>query len=406
MTVAVIGAGAAGLFAAGLLAQKGSTVLLFEKNSRAGRKLNITGKGRCNVTNDCSPSELMANTVSNPKFLYSAYNAFSPADTKAFFESLGVPLKTERGRRVFPESDRATDITDALVRFCADNGVKFIYNEVVDIEKNEKFHICTKTGSFSSDKIVITCGGISYPSTGSTGDGYAFARKLGHSIKEPALSLVPLRCGEALCNECEGLTLKNVRLTVKHRESGKKVFSEMGELLFTSNGISGPLALSASAYMRGDKKDYALSIDLKPALDHETLDKRLLSDFSQNINKDYKNSLSALLPSKLIAPFVKLSQIDQDKKVNSITAKERHRISELLKHLPLTVTGTGSAHEAVITQGGVSTAEIDPKTMMSKIVPDVYFAGEVIDVDALTGGYNLQIAFSTAYVAAKAASKE
>lgn len=406
MNIAVIGAGAAGLFAAGMLAREGARVTLFEKNQRPGRKLNITGKGRCNVTNAATLHELMANVVSNPKFLYSAFSAFSPSDTMEFFESRGVPVKVERGRRVFPRSDKAMDITDALVAFCKEGGVRLVTEPVVDIEKTEKFHIITKTGSFSSDKIIIATGGITYPSTGSTGDGYNFAKSFGHRVISPRPSLVPLVCGDGICPECEGLTLKNVRLTVCRKDTGKKIYKEMGEMLFTSRGVSGPLVLSASAYMKDGFSEYGLEIDLKPALDDATLDKRLLSDFSENKNKSFKNSLDGLLPSKLIAPFIRLTGIDPDKKVNAVNAGERKRVLDLMKHLPLDVTGSGSVNEAVITSGGVDTAQIDPKTMMSRLVKDLYFAGEIIDVDALTGGYNLQIAFSTAYLAAISAVKE
>lgn len=401
MRLAVIGGGAAGLVAAGFAAKLGADVDLYEKNDRCGVKLRITGKGRCNLTNNCTREEFFDNVVSNPKFLYSAYSAFDPQAVMAFFESLGVPLKTERGRRVFPVSDKASDIADALIGFCRENGVRTVRKNVRKIIKNETFSVVCSDRAEKYDKVIVCTGGVSYPKTGSTGDGYAFAKAFGHTVIPPAPSLVPLWCEEPLCAECEGLSLKNVTLTVTEGENGKTVYKEQGEMLFTKNGVSGPLVLSASAHMKDTAPGkYTLHIDLKPALDEKTLDSRILSDFSDNINKNFSNSLSALLPSKLIAPFIVRTGVDPYKKVNAVTAAERKTVVKTLKDLTLTVKSYAPLSEAVITRGGVSTKEIDPKTMQSKIVPGLYFAGEVIDVDAYTGGYNLQIAFCTAYAAA------
>lgn len=401
MRVAVIGGGAAGLIAAGFAAKLGADVDLYEKNDRCGVKLRITGKGRCNLTNNCTREEFFDNVVSNPKFLYSSFSAFDPQAVMSFFESLGVPLKTERGRRVFPVSDRAADIAEALTAFCRRNGVKTVRKNVKKITKSEAFSVICSDRSEKYDKVVICTGGLSYPKTGSTGDGYAFAKAFGHTVVPPAPSLVPLVCKDALCAGCEGLSLRNVALAVTDDTDGKTVYKEQGEMLFTKNGVSGPLVLSASAHMENAaSRKYTLHIDLKPALDEKTLDQRILSDFSGNINKNFSNSLSGLLPSKLIAPFIERTGIDPYKKVNAVTAAERKTVVRLLKDLTLEVTSYAPIAEAVITRGGVCTKEIDPKTMQSKLVPGLYFAGEVIDVDAYTGGYNLQIAFCTACAAA------
>ena len=400
MRIAVIGGGAAGLTAAGTAALHGADVTCFEKNDRFGVKLRITGKGRCNVTNNCTRQEFFDNVVSNPRFLYSAYSRCDSSAVMAFFEGLGVPLKTERGNRVFPVSDKASDIIDALIKYCSDNGVKARHEKVLKITKNGDFHITTQRSEYVFDRVIIATGGLSYPKTGSDGDGYKFAGSLGHTVTELSPSLVPLICFDDLCGKCQGLSLKNVRLSVIDTASEKTVYSEQGEMLFTENGVSGPLVLSASAHMKNSEPGrYKLYIDLKPALDSQTLDKRLLRDFSENKNKDLINAFSALLPSKLIAPFVALSEIPPDKKVNSVTVKERARIAELLKRLPLTVKSKAPISEAVITRGGVDTKQIDPKTMQSKLIPGLYFAGEIIDCDAYTGGFNLQIAFCTGYAA-------
>ena len=406
MKTAVIGGGAAGLIAAGVAAQNGADVVLFEKNERYGAKLRITGKGRCNVTNNCEKEAFFDNVVSNPRFLYSAYSKFDCSAVMSFFESLSVPLKTERGNRVFPVSDKASDIADALIGFCRVNGVKMTNEKVCDVKKSDRFEIKTSRKEYVFDRVIIAAGGLSYPRTGSTGDGYAFAKSLGHNVTELSASLVPLICCDDICGKCQGLSLKNVNLTVIDSKTGKTVYEEQGEMLFTDSGVSGPLVLSASAHMNETEPDrYKLFIDLKPALDIKTLDKRLLRDFSENKNKDIINAFSALLPSKLIAPFVELTGIPHDKKVNSVTAAERERIAKLLKRLPLTVKSKAPIAEAVITRGGVDTKQIDPKTMQSKLIPGLFFAGEVIDCDAYTGGFNLQIAFCTGYTAGLSAAQ-
>ena len=403
MKIAVIGGGAAGLFAAGVASHRGADVTVFEKNDRPGVKLRITGKGRCNVTNDCDRDRFFDSVVSNPRFLYSAYSALTPQDVMAFFERLGVPLKTERGGRVFPVSDKASDIVDALVRYCG--AVTFRHEKVLGIRKEDEFEVKTSKGVYRFDRVIIATGGLSYPRTGSDGDGYGFAAAFGHRIIGTSPSLVPLICEEDLCPRCQGLTLKNVTLSALDTSKNKTVFSELGEMLFTDKGVSGPLVLSASAHMKDiTPGKYALYIDLKPALDEQTLDRRILRDFSEQKNKNLINSLHDLLPSKLIAPFVELTGIDPDKKVNSVTVSDRRKILELLKKLPLTVVSAAPVAEAIITRGGVDTRQIDSKTMQSKLVPGLYFAGEVIDCDAYTGGFNLQIAFSTANAAAVAAS--
>ncbi len=405
MRIAVVGGGAAGLMAAGTAASNGADVTLFERNERLGVKLRITGKGRCNVTNNCTREEFFDNVVSNPRFLYSAYSGFSCQDTMTFFESLGVPLKTERGNRVFPVSDKASDIAEALIRFCSGAGVKVIHERVKSVSHIGSFTVKTDVKEYGFDRVIIATGGLSYPRTGSTGDGYKFARSTSHTVTETSPSLVPLVCRDALCPLCQGLSLKNVNLSVYDTEKDRTVFSEQGEMLFTDNGVSGPLILSASAHMKDiTPGKYKLYIDLKPALDRQTLDKRLLRDFAENRNRDLINSFSALLPSKLIPAFVELTGIPKNKKVNSVTAAERAVILENLKKLTLSVVSAAPVAEAVVTRGGVDTKEIWPGTMQSKILPGLYFAGEIIDCDAYTGGFNLQIAFCTGYAAGYHAS--
>ncbi len=402
--VAVIGGGASGMLAAGMCAENGAEVTLFEKNEKFGRKLGITGKGRCNVCNDCTREEFFESVVTNPKFLMSAYSAFPSSAVKEFFESHGVELKTERGNRVFPVSDRAGDIVFALVRFCDRSGVKKIRSEILSVEKKDgKFELISRIGTHLFDRVIIATGGVSYRSTGSTGDGYVFAKNFGHTVVPPTPSLVPLICREKYCSDLMGLSLKNVKLTVKRGD--RTVFSEQGEMLFTHFGVSGPLVLSASAHMRPMQPDlYKLYIDLKPALSEQELDSRLLSDFSENLNRNFANSLGKLLPSKMIPTAVKLSKIPPEQKVNSVNKSQRRALLELLKAFPLTVKDFADINEAIITSGGVNVKEINPKTMESKLCPGLYFAGEVIDCDAYTGGFNLQIAFSTAACAANAAS--
>ena len=394
--VVVIGGGPAGMIAAGRAASFGKRVWLVEKNEKLGKKLFITGKGRCNVTNYVDNAALMKNVVSNPRFLYSAFNSFDSESLISFFESLGVPLKTERGGRVFPASDKSGDIIDALKLYMKQGGVKVKLNTLVKNLSVAKdgFKI---DGMFECKSVIIATGGLSYPSTGSTGDGYRFAENLGHTITPVSPSLVPLKTAESWVQDLEGLSLKNVRL----RTDG---FNELGEMMFTSDGITGPLTLSASAFVC-DKLDSPKEffIDLKPGLDIDTLDARILRDFSDCQNKDFENALGKLFPGRLISTIVKLSEIEPSKKVNTITKAERQRLVRLIKALPLTVVATNGFKEAVITKGGVNVKEINPSNLMSKKSPGVFFAGEMLDVDALTGGYNLQIAFSTGYLAGSSA---
>lgn len=404
--VIIIGGGAAGLTAAGFSAKRGLNTLVIEKNSRPARKVLITGKGRCNVTNNCDVQTLISSVTKNNRFLYSAFYGFNSADTMELFESLGVPLKTERGNRVFPVSDRAVDIVDALCRFA--KGAKIINASASDliIENGSAKGVKTDVGDFFGKNVLVAAGGLSYPLTGSTGDGYKIAKKAGHKIVAPTPSLVPVETEESFCKKAMGLSLKNVRVDVEDTAKGKTVFSENGEMLFTHFGLSGPLILSGSAHMRPFEKDrFKIHIDLKPALDKKKLEKRIERDFSENLNRDFANSLSALLPRKLVPIVVELSNIPADKKVNQITSAERNGLAELLKDLTLTVKKLRPIEEAIITSGGVDVKEIDPKTMQSKLCKGLFFAGEVLDVDAYTGGFNLQIAFSTAVRAAEGLEK-
>lgn len=400
--VIVIGGGPAGMFAAGLSAKRGNKVTIFEKNEKFGKKLFITGKGRCNLTNASDPENLIANTVGNPYFLYSAFYSFTSQDTIEFFEKeLSVPIKVERGNRAFPQSDKSGDIVRALTGYVKKNGVKIMLNTTVTkiIKENGAVKAVRANGKeYSCDSVIIATGGLSYPVTGSTGDGYKFANTLGHSVTKCYPSLVPLKVKEKWVSELMGLSLKNV--TLKAVVDKKEVYSDFGEMLFTHYGISGPLVLSASRCLndKTDKKP-KIYIDLKPALDNKELDNRILRDFKKYNNKDFKNALGDLLPQKMIPVVIKLSGIDEYKKVNSITKEERARLLGIIKNLELTVIDTTGYNEAVVTSGGVNVDEIDPSTMESKIVKGLYFAGEVIDCDAFTGGYNLQIAFSTAYLA-------
>lgn len=406
-TVVVIGGGAAGLMAAGKAQQDNTQVLLFERNAKVGRKLYITGKGRCNVCNDCDEQTVMANVPCNPRFLYSALHAFAPAQVKAFFEQVGVPLKTERGNRVFPVSDKAADIIDALLHFVRRAGVKILHETVEAVEERDGriYGVRTKTQFYPADRVIIATGGASYPATGSTGDGYRFAEELGHTIVPARPSLVPLVEEGDTCRKMMGLSLKNVQLRVLEGE--KIAYQDFGEMLFTHFGVSGPLVLSASAHMRhfGSKK-YRLEIDLKPALDAHKLDQRLLSDFEKYKNNDFSNALGDLLPRKMIPIIVHLSGIDPRCKVHSVTKEQRHALRNLLKAFPITISGARPIAEAIITTGGVSVREVSPKTMESKKVNGLYFAGEVLDVDAYTGGFNLQIAWSTGFLAGASAVRD
>ena len=408
--IAVIGGGAAGMLAAGYAANLGASVTLFERNTLLGKKLGITGKGRCNVTNNCTPEEFIKNITANGKFLYSAINRFSSADTMAFFEGLGVPLKTERGNRVFPVSDNAVDIVLALKKFCLQNGVRIVTERVTDWIKNEDALIgvvTEKQRHLGFDAFILCTGGVSYPVTGSTGDGYTLAQSVGHTIKPPVPSLVGLTSDSEICAASMGLALKNVAVSVTDTVKKKVIYKDFGEMLFCHFGVSGPMILSASAHLRPmERHRYQLAIDLKPALDMQTLDKRLLSDFEKNKNRNFINAFDALLPAKLREPFIKLTGIAPDKKINTITAEERRRVASLIKALPVSVTGFRPITEAIVTSGGVSVKEIEPQTMRSKKCPNLYFAGEVMDLDAYTGGFNLQIAFATAHAAATAVTSD
>ena len=405
--VIVIGGGAAGLFAAISAAENGADVLLLEKNDRCGKKLRITGKGRCNVTNDCTTEEFLQNVPSNPRFLYGALNCLSTQDVKDFFEGEGVPLKTERGKRVFPVSDKAEDIVSALVNACRDRGVKIINEKVLSlIIEDEKIKgVKTHSGERYADAVIICTGGRSYSRTGSDGDGYEFARSAGHTVTPLLPSLVPIVCAGKLCPSLQGLSLKNVSLSIIDKNKQKEVYSDFGEMMFTHFGITGPMVLSASAHIPDISSGrYEARINLKPALDEKTLDARVLSDFSKYANKDLINALDDLLPQKLIPVVISLSGIDERKKVNSITREERKALTDVIRSIRLSLVGFRSLEEAIITKGGVSVKEIDPKTMESKKCKGLYLAGEVIDVDAYTGGFNLQIAFSTGKLAGRSAA--
>lgn len=399
--VIIIGAGAAGLMAAGSI--RSSRITVFDGNEKAGKKIYITGKGRCNVTNNCSPRDFLDSVVRGSKFVYSSINGFTPNDTMQMLESNGVEVKTERGNRVFPSSDKSSDVIKALYNRALNNGAQIKFNERVNsvVKNGDTFTVETTYGKYACDSLIIATGGKSYPSTGSTGDGYEFAKVLGHKIIRPVPSLTSFVLKQDV-SDLSGLTLKNVEVTAK---SGGKTYYEFGELLFTHNGISGPTVLRLSALLNRASMPFEVSIDLKPALSDETLDKRILSDFSKNANKQLKNSLGELLPKSLIPVIIARSKIDGEEKINIITKAQRHSLLCAIKSLTYTVTSLGSFNEAVVTSGGVDCNEVNPKTMESKLVSGLYFAGEVLDIDALTGGFNLQLAFSTAYAAAKAISK-
>ncbi len=409
--VAVIGGGAAGMAAAAFAAYAGAEVVLYEKNGagKLGWKLSITGKGRCNITNDCTRDEFLENIPRNPRFLYAAYSAFPPSRVIEHFEYLGVPTKVERGRRVFPDSDRAKDIVDALVRDLEYSGVSVTGGAVKAVTKENgvfTVHMTHAEKPRDFDRVILATGGLSYPRTGSTGDGYGFARSLGHHPTATAPSLVPIVCPGRLCPSMQGLSLKNTALTVVEKSSGRKVYEDFGEMMFTHFGVTGPMALSASARLDKITPDrYEIHLDLKPALDEPTLDARLLSDFSKYKNRDLANALGDLLPSKMIAPFIEMTGIPHDTKVHSITKEMRRKLVETFKCFRIPVSGLRPISEAIITRGGIPTDEIDPRTMQSKICEGLYFAGEIIDIDGYTGGYNLQIAWSTAFLAGNAAAK-
>ncbi|MDU7337457.1 MAG: NAD(P)/FAD-dependent oxidoreductase [Clostridium sp.] len=404
----VIGGGAAGLMAAGTAAELGLNVILIEKNTRLGRKLGITGKGRCNLTNNCSVQDVIAAVPTNPRFLYGAVSRFTSQDTMEFFEKLGVPLKMERGQRVFPQSDRAADVIEAFTHYLQQNHVKIIHGEArkLLIEEDGVYGVQLRDATvISAKKVIVACGGASYPGTGSTGDGYHLARQAGHSIVPLRPSLVPLVEQGGDCVQMQGLALKNAAVRVY--EKNKLIYEDFGELLFTHFGLSGPVVLSASSHMRKMATGvYRIEIDLKPALSLEKLDARLQRDLEENSNKDFINSLGALLPRKMIPVLVEHSGISPETKCNAITREQRRSFAALLKAFIINIKGFRPIDEAIITSGGVNVKEINPKTMESKLLPGLYFAGEVLDVDAYTGGFNLQIAFATGRLAAQAVKEE
>lgn len=396
----VIGGGAAGMMCAYTAADRGVKTILLEPNRQLGRKVRITGKGRCNLTNNCDIKEFMRNIPGDGRFLYSALNRFSPTDTMNFFESHGLPVKTERGNRVFPVSDNANDVAGIMTRLCERAGVKIVHTTAKKILTADGgvTGVETAEGIISCRAAAVCTGGLSYPLTGSNGDGYEFARELGHTVTKLRPSLVPLESPDAYCGEMQGFSLKNVALSVY--EDNKLIFKEQGEMLFTHFGVSGPLVLSASSHMRHfDSSQYRLEIDLKPALDEKKLDARILRDFEKYANKEFKNSLCDLAGYTMIPVLVRLSGIPEDEKVNVITRGQRMKLLQLFKAFPVAVSGTRPIDEAIVTSGGVCTKEINPRTMESKIISGLYFAGEVLDVDGYTGGFNLQIAWSTGFVA-------
>ena len=400
--VLVIGGGAAGMFAAIFAAYNGNEVHLFEKNEKLGKKLFITGKGRCNITNACDMETLFQSVVTNSKFLYSSFYGYTNQDVIDFFERIGVETKIERGNRVFPVSDHSSDVIAGLTRELRNLGVEIhLYTEVTKVVGDKQFeYIELKNGQkVKGDACIVATGGFSYQTTGSTGDGYRFAKELGHEVTEILPSLVPLVIKEEYVKELQGLSLRNVKATVL--DGKKKLYEDFGEMLFTHFGVSGPLMLSASSYIakKVKEKELKLIIDLKPALTFEQLDQRVLRDFEENINKQFKNAVQKLFPTKLIPVVLAVCNIDPEKKVNLITKEERHEFVSLIKNFTFTIKGLRDFNEAIITKGGVKVKEINPATMESKLVENLYFVGEVLDLDALTGGFNLQIAWSTGYAA-------
>ena len=416
MKTIVIGGGPAGMIAAIFAARSGADVTLLEKNEKLGKKLFITGKGRCNITNACDTEELFSNVVSNPKFMYSSFYSFSNNDIIRFFEELGLKIKIERGERAFPVSDKSSDVILALSKELKCLGVKIYLNTEVTsiVTEDNKFTGVTyresskelkktrkdNNNTIYGDKVIIATGGVSYPITGSTGDGYKFAKKLGHGVTKTFPALVPFNIKEShIIKELQGLSLRNIEIKIYLKN--KEIYKEFGELLFTHFGVSGPIILSASSYLTRylPENELLLKIDLKPALTFQQLDDRILRDFAEISNKQFKNALDKLLPRKLIPVIIDLSKIDPDKQVNVITKEERQNLVRLIKGMELAIDSTREFKEAIITQGGVDVSDINPSTMESKLVKGVYFAGEVLDIDALTGGYNLQIAWSTGYLA-------
>lgn len=406
--IIVVGGGAAGMMAAISAAENGGHVTLLEPNERLGKKLNITGKGRCNVTNNSSNEELLNNIPKNGKFLYSVFSRFSSADTMAFFEKLGVPLKTERGNRVFPVSDRAFDISAALERRLKALRVKLVRDraEALEIENGAIQGVRGERQFYPVAAVVLATGGVSYPATGSTGDGYRMAAQLGHEIVPPHGSLVPLVSEDEACRQMQGLALKNVELTVLNRK-GKAIFREFGEMLFTHFGVSGPLVLSASAHLRNwEKETYRLSIDLKPALDEQKLESRILRDLGEAPNRSVERIFSGLVPHSMVPVILNRLEMDPQQQANAVTREQRRALVQLLKHFTMPVTGPRPVAEAIITTGGVKVGQVQPATMASKLVQGLYFAGEILDVDAYTGGFNLQIAWATGHCAGVSAAEE
>lgn len=402
----VVGGGAAGMMAAICAARIGCPVILVERNPKLGRKLYITGKGRCNVTNHCTPEEVLAATPRNGKFLYSCVNHTPPDYVERFFEDLGVPLKVERGNRVFPQSDKAADIIDALYYELKRCKVPVLQTRVTGlrVEEEKVVGLDTEQGSLEAGAVILATGGVSYPATGSTGDGHQMAASAGHTVVEPKPSLVPLESPEAFCGRMQGLALKNVMLTVKNQK-GKTLYREQGEMLFTHFGLSGPLVLSASAHMRNfDREQYTCFIDLKPALDEQALDARLVRELSQGANRDMNNLMGTLLPRLMIPVILQCAEISGEKKAHDVTREERRRLLELLKAFPVPISAPRPIAEAIVTSGGVKVGEVDPKTMASKKVKGLYLAGELLDVDAYTGGFNLQIAWATGRAAGEYAA--
>lgn len=401
--VIVVGGGAAGMMAAVFAARNGQNVQLLEKNEKLGKKLFITGKGRCNITNAADIEDLFTAVISNPKFLYSGFYSFTNQQVVDFFEELGVKTKIERGERVFPVSDHSSDVIAAFSRELKSLGVSVSLHTEVKELLCEQDKVCgvllTNGKKMKADAVIVATGGISYPSTGSTGDGYRFAREAGHKVTELLPSLVPMEVRQWYAKELQGLSLRNIEIRIT--DGKKKLYEEFGEMLFTHYGVTGPVILSASSVVGKTlrKKELTLHIDLKPALSEEQLDRRILREFDANHNKQYKNSIDSLFPAKLKPVMIELSEIEPEKKVNEITKEERQRLIHLIKDFTMTLTGLRGYNEAIITKGGVSVKEIDPGTMESKIIKGLYFAGEVLDLDAVTGGYNLQIAWSTGYLA-------
>ena len=403
MNILIVGGGAAGCIAAGTAARNGHTVTVIERNPRPARKVMITGKGRCNVTNNCTVDAFIAHVPENGRFLYSALTAFTPQDMMALLEDAGVPLKTERGDRVFPVSDKAVDVVDGIVGYAKKGGARFIEGRVtaLRIEDGAVIGVTLEDGrTLDGDAVIVATGGCSYPLTGSTGDGYTLAKQAGHTIVPVRPSLVALESPDAFCPDMQGLSLKNCGLTVRDNVTNKIIYSDLGEMLFTHFGVSGPMVLSASAHMRHMAAGrYTLCIDWKPGLNPDQLDARILRDFAERSNMDISNALGKLLPRLLIPTILRLAQINTAKKCNSITREERLRLRDLIKAMPVRIDGFRPIAEAIVTAGGVSVKEINARTMESRLVSGLYFAGEVLDVDAYTGGFNLQIAFSTGYAA-------